>query len=231
MTERKQIPAKLVQRINTVKNKRARFVLDSIVKNGSVSTTQLKEAGYDHPPRAARDAVELGFALARVKAKRDDGQAIAAYVFDERELDPKLTGRVVLAKKERDAIIERKGSKCNLCGAVHNIQVDHRIPFQIAGESRRDEADPYQLLDGACNRKKSWSCEHCQNWLRLKSFDTCLSCYWANPDTYTHVAMQPERRVDIVWKDEEVSAFERLKRTADRNKRSVADEIKIRIAS
>jgi hypothetical protein len=43
--------------------------------------------------------------------------------------------------------------------------------------------------------------------------------------------MQPERRVDIVWKDEEVSAFERLKRTADRNKRSVADEIKIRIAS
>jgi ABC-type phosphate transport system auxiliary subunit len=73
MTERKQIPAKLVQRINTVTNKRARFVLDSIVKNGSVSTTQLKEAGYDHPPRAARDAVELGFALARVKAKRDDG--------------------------------------------------------------------------------------------------------------------------------------------------------------
>jgi hypothetical protein len=231
MTERKSIPAQLLLRIEAVKNKRARFVLDSIVKNGSVSTIQLKEAGYDHPPRAARDAVELGFALKRVKAKRDDGQAIAAYVFDERELDPKMTGRVVLAKKERDAIIERKASKCNLCGALHNIQVDHRIPFQVAGESQRDEADPYQLLDGACNRKKSWACEHCQNWLILKNLDTCLSCYWANPDTYTHVAMQPERRVVIVWKEEEVNAFERLKRSADRNRRSVADEIKIMIAS
>lgn len=231
MAERKSIPAKLLQRIKTVTNKRARFVLDSIVKNGSISTIQLKEAGYDHPPRAARDAVELGFALTRIKAKRRDGQTIAAYVFDERELDPNLTGRVVLAKKERDAIIKRKGSKCNLCGAVHNIQVDHRIPFQVAGESQRDETDPYQLLDGACNRRKSWTCEHCQNWLELKNFDMCRSCYWANPDTYTHVAMQQERRVDIVWKDEEVKQFEKLRRAADKNNRSVADEIKTMIAS
>ena len=231
MTRRKSLPLKLLQRVKAVKNKRARFVLDEIVKNGSISTIQLKEAGYDHPPRAARDAVELGFALTRINAKRADGQTIAAYVFDERELDPNLTGRVVLAKKERDAIIKRKGSKCNLCGAVHNIQVDHRIPFQVAGESQRAEADPYQLLDGACNRKKSWSCEHCQNWLNLKSFDTCLSCYWANPDMYTHVAMQPERRIDLVWIGDEVSAFERLKRIADSNKRSVAEEIKTMIAS
>lgn len=89
MTERKPIPAKLLQRIKAVTNKRARYVLDAIVKNGSISTIQLKEAGYDHPPRAARDAVELGFALTRIKAKRSDGQTIAAYVFDERELDPK----------------------------------------------------------------------------------------------------------------------------------------------
>jgi hypothetical protein len=159
MTERKPIPAKLLQRIKTVTNKRARFVLDSIVRDGSVSTIQLKEAGYDHPPRAARDAVELGFALTRVNAKRGDGQTIAAYVFDERELDPKLTGRVVLAKKERDAIIERKGSKCNLCGAAHNIQVDHRIPFQVAGESQRDEADPYQLLARISHRRIVDLCE------------------------------------------------------------------------
>jgi hypothetical protein len=231
MAEQKPIPAKLLQRIKAVTNKRARIVLDALVKNGSISTLELKNIGYDHPPRAKRDAVELGFAIIHIKARRADGQTIAAYVFDERELDPILTGRVILAKKERDSIIKRKGHKCNLCGAVHNIQVDHRIPFQIAGESQRDEADPYQLLDGSCNRKKSWSCEHCENWLKLKDFDTCLSCYWANPDTYTHVAMQPERRVDLVWKGGEVKAFERLKRGADRNKRSVADEIKAIIAS
>jgi hypothetical protein len=43
--------------------------------------------------------------------------------------------------------------------------------------------------------------------------------------------MQPERRVDLVWKGDEVNTFERLKRTANKNKRSVADEIKTMIAS
>lgn len=231
MNDRKPIPAKLLERIKAVTNKRARLVLDVLVKDGSISTIQINEAGYDHPPRAVRDAVELGFAITRIKAKRSDGQSIAAYVFDERELDPSLTGRVVLAKKERSAIIKRKGGKCGLCGAVHNVQVDHRIPFQVAGDSQRDEADPYQLLDGACNRKKSWACEHCSNWLELKDFDTRLSCYWANPGTYTHVAMQPERRVDVVWSGKEVTIFERLQRSADRNNRSVADEIKAIVAS
>lgn len=231
MTDRKAIPAKLLERVKAVTNKRARFVLDTIIKNGSISTLELQKAGYDHPPRAARDAVELGFAIRRVKAKRPDGQTIAAYVFDEREFDPAKTGRIVVAKRERDAIIERKGSKCNLCGATHNLQLDHRVPYEVAGESLFDEVDPYQVLDGSCNRKKSWSCEHCENWSKGKDVDVCRSCYWANPDDYTHVAMQAERRVDIVWKGGEIATFERIKRDARRSGRSIGDEIKTIIAS
>jgi hypothetical protein len=82
------IPAKLLKRIELVTNKRARFVLDAIVKNGIVSTIDLKNAGYDHPPRAVMDAKDLGFAIKKVKAKREDGRTIAAYEFDEGELDP-----------------------------------------------------------------------------------------------------------------------------------------------
>jgi len=229
MAERPKIPAKLLERINAITNKRARLVLDTLVKKGSISTTELKEAGYDHPPRAARDVVELGIALKMITVKRSDGQRIASYVFDERELAPAKTGRIVIAKKEREAIIKRKGAKCSICGGIHNLQLDHRIPYEVAGESQRAEEDPYQVLDGSCNRKKSWECEHCENWLKLKEIAICNGCYWANPERYTHVAMRPERRVDIVWIDDEVQAFKRIEDEAKRHERTVAAEIKTRI--
>lgn len=229
MSERPKIPAKLLERINSISNKRARVVLDTLVKKGSISTSELQKAGYDHPPRAARDVVELGIALKRVTVKRKDGQSIASYVFDERELDPLKTGRVVIAKKERDALFRRKGSRCNICSGTNNLQLDHRIPFQVAGESQRYEDDPFQVLDGSCNRKKSWECEHCQNWLKVKDLAVCETCYWANPDQYTHVAMRKERRVDVIWVRDEVKTFERLSEEARRNERTVAEEIKTRI--
>ena len=229
MLERQKLPEALIERINSITNKRARVVLDTLLKKGSISTAELQAAGYDHPPRAARDVVELGIALKRVTIKRKDGQRIASYIFDERELDPSKTGRVVLAKKEREAIIERNGSKCGFCGCKTNLQVDHRIPYEVAGESQRYGDDPYQVLDGSCNRKKSWDCEHCENWIEAKDLKTCLSCYWANPDAYTHVAMRPERRIDIVWTENEVRAYEALEATARRAKRSVREQIKTMI--
>lgn len=229
MPERQKLPAALLERIHSITNRRARVVLDTLVRKGSISTAELQAAGYDHPPRAARDVVELGIALKRVTIKRKDGQRIASYVFDERELDPSKTGRVVLAKKEREAIIARNGSKCRFCGCKSNLQLDHKIPFEVAGESQRYEHDPYQVVDGSCNRKKSWDCEHCANWAKFKDLKTCQSCYWANPDDYTHVAMQPERRVDIVWAGDEVRAFEDIKTAARRAGRSIGEQIKIMI--
>jgi hypothetical protein len=89
-----------------------------------------------------------------------------------------------------------------------------------------EEADPYQVLDGSCNRRKSWACEHCENCLAIKNFDTCLTCYWANPENYSHVALRPERRIDLVWVGGEVNAFDALKAEADKNGRSVPEQIK-----
>ena len=201
-------------------------MLDYIAEHGSVSTIELKNAGYDHPPRAVMDAKDLGFAIKRVTTRRPDGQRIASYYFDDAEFDPSKTGRTVLPKKERDSIIAAKGSRCGICGCETNLQIDHRIPFVVAGESQKDEADPYQILDGSCNRRKSWACEHCKNWLNIKSFDTCRTCYWATPENYTHVAMRPERRIDIVWIGDEVNAFERVKNEGAKYSRSVAEQIK-----
>lgn len=231
MANESLLPKELLDRIAAVTIKRARFVLDSIVEKGIVTTEEIQAAGYDHPPRAARDAREQGFQLRTIKVKHSNGRSIAAYVFDQGELEVSKTGRRLLPKKERDALIAAGGSKCQICGVKHNLQIDHRIPYEVAGESQYGEVEPYQILDGSCNRKKSWSCEHCENWLTLKDLDTCRSCYWASPSKYSHIAMQQERRIELVWAGNEVNDFEDLRREADRDRRSIPDQIKLLITS
>lgn len=76
------IPAKSKALIEKVSNKRARFVLDSIVRNGIVSTEEISKAGYDHPPRAAQDVRDLGFPLKTLMVRHSNGRRIAAYTLD-----------------------------------------------------------------------------------------------------------------------------------------------------
>lgn len=225
-----QLSKELVALIEAVSNKRARFVLDRIAKQGVVTTEEINKAGYDHPPRAARDVRELGFPLKTVRVKSSTGRPIAAYM-----LDPDIaqergkSGRMVLPKKQRAEIIARADSKCHICGARHNLQVDHRIPYEVAGESQNERDEPYQVLCGSCNRKKSWDCEHCKNWRETKAPDICRTCYWAGATGYTHVATRQERRVEVVWAGSDVKQFERLLKAAVKKKRTVAEEVRERL--
>lgn len=54
------LPEDFRERLDSVTNKRARFVIDTILKKGFCSTEDLKNGGYEHAPRAARDVKELG---------------------------------------------------------------------------------------------------------------------------------------------------------------------------
>jgi hypothetical protein len=222
-----KISKELLERIEAVSNKRARFVLDSIVKNGIVTTEEINHAGYEHPPRAVRDARELGFSIQTIKVKHTNGRSIAAYVFSESAgNDPKKSGRAALPKKQRDEIIVAAGSRCQICGASTNLQVDHRIPYEVAGESQAKKSNVHMVLCGSCNRKKSWSCEHCQNWMQYKNLGVCGTCYWAEPENYNHVGTERERRADLVWIGDEVSNYERLRRESEKNRRTVPEQIK-----
>lgn len=205
-TVAKDFPEELLARINEVKNKRARLVLDTIVKNGSITTEQLKNLGYDHPPRAARDVRELGFTLVTTMVTGAGGKRMAAYSLGT-AIDSAKSGRVQLAKRERDAVIATAGGKCQICGGLHDLQVDHRVPYEVAGESLKGQPDTYMVLDGTCNRRKSWTCEHCPN-LKLKKIAVCQDCYWANPEQHSHVAMEQIRRLDILFTGAEVEAFD-----------------------
>ncbi len=79
------------------------------------------------------------------------------------------------------------------------------------------------LLCGSANRAKSWSCERCDNWIGVKDKSICLSCYWAYPENYAHIAMRQVRRVDLLWEGDDVEIYEKLKlRAIDLEKKNPA---------
>jgi len=82
------------------------------------------------------------------------------------------------------------------------------------------------LLCGECNRAKSWSCEHCPNWNHDKNTQTCLTCYWASPESHTHIALQDIRRLALIWRDSEIDQYEYLKTQAALSGESMPEFVK-----
>ena len=82
------------------------------------------------------------------------------------------------------------------------------------------------LLSGSANRAKSWSCEHCENWISTKKRDICSECYWAYPENYSHIAMCQVRRVDLLWQGDEVEQYELLKEKAISDEKNMPEFIK-----
>lgn len=216
---------------------RPRRVLDHILEHGQVTTDELKELyGYKHPPRAARDVREWGVPIVTVRVKSTDGRRIAAYRLDDSATfnREKFGGRRTFSKQFKKLLYQRQQGRCAICMvpyALNYLQVDHRVPYEVAGEPTGDENQPdsFMLLCGTCNRRKSWSCEHCENWKRTKDIHTCKECYWGNPTDYQHIAMTPMRRVELVWTAEEVNVYEALQREAQREGISISEIIKRKI--
>ena len=75
-------------------------------------------------------------------------------------------------------------------------------------------ADDFMLLCGSANRAKDWSCQHCKNWKHAKKPEICLTCYWAYPENYEHIAMRQVRRLDLIWQGDEIVSYESLKNQA-----------------
>lgn len=221
--------AEMIESIKSSLSKRARIVVDHILKHGFITTEELeKEYGYNHPPRAARDVREGGIPLETFKIESSTGKKIAAYRLGDltKINEDKLGGRKVIPKNFKNQLYERNDGCCYICnGKFHKryLQVDHRIPYEISGDpdvSNRDVSE-YMLLCSSCNRKKSWSCEHCQNWLKEKSTKVCLGCYWTSPENYDHIALQDIRRIDLIWRGKDVEIFDKLRTIAKESNQSI----------
>ena len=216
----------------SVTAKRPKTVITHILRHGQITTEDLKNLyGYNHPPRAARDVKEHGIPIERVTVTGSDGRKIAAYRFG----DPsaltvrRYGGRTGLSKQIKEALIAKYGCRCFIYleeMPEASLQIDHRVPFEVGGESEAMSPEEFMLLSGSANRAKSWSCEHCENWTRVKQRDICLSCYWAYPDNHTHMAMRQLRRVDLLWQGEETKQFEQLKADAAEAGLAIPDFVK-----
>ncbi len=212
-------PPEFLELLAAVTAKRPRIVIDHILKHGYVTTEELENLyGYKHAPRAARDVREQGIPLETFNVKNSDGRTIAAYRFGNISniTQSKLGGRKIFSKAFKTQLLEKQNHHCAICGTRYEeryLQIDHRVPYEVAGERERN-IEEYMLVCGSCNRAKSWSCEHCQNWQTEKSSDICIACYWANPQTHQHIAMKPIRRIELIWTEAEVADFEKLAQQA-----------------
>lgn len=232
---RSDIDPRILALCDKVTAKRPRTVIDHIIEHGAVTTEELQALyGYDHPPRAVRDVREAGVPIQTFRVKSDKtGRMIAAYRFDspDRIVRGRIGGRKAFSKRFKDALVERYGARDAITGercAPRYLQIDHRVPYEVAGESAHDESDTaaYMLLDGSSQRAKSWSCEQCRNWQEGRDEAVCRSCFWASPESYMHIAGEHVRRVDIEWRGSEVEAFERIRDRAEREDTTVAAFIK-----
>ncbi|MCR4403352.1 MAG: HNH endonuclease [Firmicutes bacterium] len=118
-----------------------------------------------------------------------------------------------------------------MCGTKYDnryLQIDHRVPYEVGGDesTTEDSLEPFMLLCGACNRRKSWSCEHCDNWRKTKDPKLCRTCYWGSPESYTHVALRRIRQLIIAWLEDEVDEYDAIAARAEKEGIPVPELIK-----
>jgi hypothetical protein len=222
------LPEDFLKKLKSVTAKRAKIVIDHILEHGHVTTEELKDIyGYDHPPRAVRDVKEHGIPIIRFSVKGKNNRNIAAYRLGDslQTQSGILDRRIHFSKQTKNELLELYQSQCVICSTKFEsryLQIDHRIPFDIAGETENS----LQLLCGSCNRAKSWSCEHCANRTNGKDTEVCRCCYWANPVQYTHIALRLIRRLDITWTEQETVYYDKIKKMSEQNNRPLPDFIK-----
>lgn len=212
-----KIPPDILARLNAITAKRSRTVIQHIIRAGSITSQQLTELyGYEHPPRAIRDVRELDIPLITERMKAEDGKTIAVYRFGDltqwKANVKKTSGRTALTKTLKDALVAKYGAKCSVYleeMSPVELQVDHRVPYEIGGEASSANVDSFMLLSPSANRMKSWSCEHCANWIRKDPY-FCLRCFWAHPENYDHIAGVERREIHLMFSGDEIVDYEKL---------------------
>lgn len=202
---------------------RVAIALREILQHGYVTSAKLQELGYPEARRAPMDIKDLGIPIVNGRAKRADGRYIASYSFGRAAdlIAGRGRGRGGVPKKFRAKLLKHYGSRDCITDAEMDprvLTVDHRIPYQIDGDRGLAEQDvsAFMLLDKQSQRLKSWSCEHCPNFLLKRSPQVCSTCFWAFPEKYDHIATEDIRRTEVVWQGGDVPVHDRLQKRAER---------------
>lgn len=179
-------------------SKRARAALDIMIAEGAVTTLELRERhGLEHAPRAIRDLKDAGAAVTS-NMVTIDGKRMSRYQLEDIMAPGSGSSpRNPITKVDRDRIIAEFDGRCAVCGSEFaRLQLDHRVPFAIAGDPERWSAETGMPLCASDNRAKSWACEHCSNWVK-KDPAMCAACMWCRPENYEHIAGESARRLVV----------------------------------
>lgn len=233
---KKRIDPNVRKLAKKVKSKRAKAVIDFILQHGVVTTEDLEKLGYVHPPRAVRDVRENGIPIDTIRVKGVNGKSIAAYTFgDPTKIQAfKLGGRSVFSKEFKAELMKKQDGRCAICNEQYDekfLQIDHRIPYEFSGDNGKLDTADFMLLCAECNRKKDRATETgCKNTC-FKSGDLKIikSCFWASPENYTHICMEPIRRAEIVWKGTETKDYEWIEKESLAAKEHITEYIKRRL--
>jgi len=182
--------------------KRGKVLLTMIFRNGSVTTEELEAVGYRDAASAARDVRDRGIPLLTGKTGR--------YTLGRAKdiVNGRFNGRTIIPKAVKEKVLAHYGCVDWLTGATMPrtaLTADHRIPFRVLGDPENPDWRIEELmpLDKSSQRSKSWACEACENY-RIRDPNICRKCFWAFPETYEHIAMEPLRRTDMVWRGSDV---------------------------
>jgi hypothetical protein len=151
-----ELPDDFIKLCNSVTAKRPKAIINHLLQYGFITTEEIKNTyGYNHPPRAARDVRENGIPLDTFYVAGSDGRRIAAYRFGviDKSRFSKISGRTGLSKQLKNELIRQYGCKCFIYLekiSKRDLQIDHRIPFEIDGEADI-LAENFMLLCGSAN--------------------------------------------------------------------------------
>lgn len=233
LTPEALLDEKFVSLCRSISAKRARTVINHILENGIITNEDLSEIyGYDHPPRAIRDVRENGIPLlTHMVVSEKSGRKIGAYTFGDPKniLRGRIGGRKAFSKTFKQKLIDKYGAYDAFTREQLDeryLQIDHRVPYEIAGESDDLDVVNYMLIDASSQRAKSWSCENCDNLKNDRDQKLCVTCFWAYPENYTHICLKEQRRLDVVWSGVEVVLFDKLSMYCQKKGVTIQDYIK-----
>ncbi|WP_239352870.1 hypothetical protein, partial [Snodgrassella communis] len=107
-----------------------------------------------------------------------------------------------------------------------NKKVQKNAPVTLLARYKRISKKVLKFSPSYKQRTKSWSCENCKNFKEIKNMNICKECFWAYPENYNHIAMHPQRRLDIVFNNDDIDIYDKMDTLSKENNKSVQILIK-----
>jgi len=206
-------------------------LLTALIEKGEMTTKELEESGYGHPPRVRMDLQDIGIEIGTHyrNPHPQSGNRMGTYYLMSPKPGEITKKRSPPPKSFKKKLVKNHNHVCAITQYVfpeNELQMDHRVPFLVGGDPDSYELDDWMPLSGSAQMLKKKACDDCEN-SSAKDVKICGTCYWAFPERYNHVATIPQSVATMVFRgDVEVELFQKISDIARKNELTVNEVIK-----